>query len=168
MNDAWRLAPWADVLYACDALWWEHSAPKPGEFAGEKWSTHSLSPRHANDKRAAAAAHNLNLIPGRDADGFSLTPEAIHYGLNSGFQAINLAILFGATRIWLIGFDMAVNGKRHFFGEHPAAIREKKGDCTYSHFIGAFDTAARMLPPDIEIINASPGSALQCFERGTI
>jgi len=157
--------PWADVLYACDATWWNCSGPDFGEFTGERWSSHSLSPRKNDDKTAAAAEHGLTLIEGCGGDGFSMDPARIHYGDNSGFQAINLALLFGARKIWLLGFDMRINGKRHFFGDHPPACHK---DSDYRQYIGHFETAARMLPPGIEIINATPDSALRCFPRGQL
>src|SRR5690606_36181457 len=36
INDAWRLAPRADLLYAADAPWWDHHKGVPA-FAGAKW-----------------------------------------------------------------------------------------------------------------------------------
>jgi hypothetical protein len=159
VNDAYRLLPFADVLYACDANWWEWHAGCP-EFAGEKWSSHE--PR-ANEKMAQAERYGLSLVPGRSADGFSLDPGVIHYGSNSGFQAINLAILFGATTIVLVGFDMTAAGrKRHFFGDHPKPLGNA---AKYEHFIPAFRRAAKTLPAGIEIINCTPDSALDCFPK---
>ena len=150
-------------MYACDAAWWDASGPDRTMFNGERWSSHAMAPRKNDDKREAAEKHQLRLVPGRDGNGFCFDGEAIHYGGNSGFQAINLALKFGAKRVALIGYDMhKPNGKAHFFGEHPPACR-KNSD--YRHFIGAFEAAARMLPPDIEIVNCTPGSALQCFPR---
>ena len=35
VNDAYRLAPWADVLYVCDHKWWGWH-PAALDFAGEK------------------------------------------------------------------------------------------------------------------------------------
>jgi len=39
INDAYRLAPWADWLYACDDRWWRfhHEAVAAG-FQGECWT----------------------------------------------------------------------------------------------------------------------------------
>ncbi|MPZ58445.1 MAG: hypothetical protein GEU91_18520 [Rhizobiales bacterium] len=157
VNDAYRLLPFADVLYACDTKWWDVHAGCSG-FAGERWSCHGDAVH--NDKRLAAERYGLMLVRGRDAEGFSLDPSRIHYGSNSGFQAINLAILFGAKRIVLVGFDMRVNGTRHFFGDHPSPLLNSSD---YVKWVPIFARAARMLPPEIEIINATPGSALTCF-----
>jgi len=161
VNDAARLLPEADVLYACDPSWWMYHAGCP-EFAGEKWSSHGNA-AHDN-KLATADRFGINLIQGADRPGFSFDPARIHYGDNSGFQAINLAIhrLGGTGRVVLIGFDMRiVAGRRHFFGEHPSALRSTGPG--YAMWCRKFDQAARMLPSGLEIINCTPGSALRCF-----
>lgn len=155
--------PAADVLYACDAAWWDCSGPKPGEFAGECWSSHSENKGVNDYKTDAAERHGLTLVAGDKQHGFSLTLGVIHYGDNSGFQAVNLAIQFGASEIWLLGFDMQDTG--HFFGEHPDACR--KG-MTPASWRAHFESAARDMPPGLQIFNATPGSALQCFPRVTL
>jgi hypothetical protein len=160
VNDAYRLFPFARVLYACDARWWEVHQGCPA-FSGEKWSSHGEAARiRHNDKRAAAEKFGLSLVRGRDGDGFSFEPGVIHYGSNSGFQAINLALQMGARRIVLVGFDMHANNGRHFFGDHPAPLRN---NASYANFIKPFERAAKKLPAGIEIFNATPGSALRCF-----
>ena len=161
VNDAYRLFPFADVLYACDGSWWDlHSGCL--DFKGERWSSHGNKTH--NEKLGIASRYGLKLISGRDAEGFSLDPNYIHYGGNSGFQAVNLAIHFlgGAGRIVLVGFDMRiVGGKRHFFGNHPATLMQTSAG--YKAWPKQFERAAKMLPKEIEIMNATPGSAMQCF-----
>lgn len=161
VNDAYKLFPDAMALYACDADWWRVHDGCP-EFRGEKWSSHTVEEngRH-NNKLETARRYDLRLIEGRDRDGFSFEPNVIHYGSNSGFQAINLALQFGARRVVLVGFDMRlVDGVRHFFGDHPALLRNGG---SYANFIRAFRAAAATLPDNIEIVNATPGSGLKCF-----
>jgi hypothetical protein len=155
VSDAWKLMRWADAVYSCDRGWWDLHQP---DFDGHKWSSHHVPD---NDKRAAASRHGLNLVRGAPGNGFSFAPDHIHYGRNSGFQAVNLALLFGAVRIVLVGFDMRlVAGRSHFFGEHPAGLRRT---LNYQNFIKAFEAAASSLPAGVEILNATPGSALTCF-----
>jgi hypothetical protein len=157
VNDAYRLLPFAQMLYACDSAWWSVHNGCPG-FKGEKWSSHGAAGRvRHNDKSAAAAKYGLKLVAGQDGVGFSFEPDVIHYGSNSGFQAVNLALLMGARRIILVGFDM--HGT-HFFGRHPAGLRNTT---SHKNFIRAFERAAKLLPPEIEILNATPGSALRCY-----
>ena len=153
VNDAYKLVPHADILYACDLAWWDCHKGVP-EFAGERWSTHDDG---TNSK--AKCRWPLHLVRGEHKPGFSTDPEALHYGSNSGFQAVNLAILKGATKVVLVGFDMRlVEGKSHFFGDHPAELRNRTD---YSPFVQPFRVAARDCP--VPIFNATPGSALDCF-----
>jgi hypothetical protein len=162
VNDAYRLLPFADILYACDAAWWGVHRGAP-VFSGERWSCHGS--RAHNDKLACADRYALNLVQGDSREGFSFDPARIHYGSNSGFQAINLGIHFGSglsrRRILLVGFDMhAPGGRAHFFGDHPPGLAQDKN---YGRFLSAFERAAKALPPGLKIINCTPGSALRCF-----
>lgn len=154
VGDAWKILPHADVLYACDPSWWERY---DGSFKGELWSTHHLDGNgegaQPGDKRAAQERWGVRCVRGVRRDTFSMDPSVIHYGDNSGFQAINLAILFGCTRIILAGFDMR--------GENKV---RRDGRDHYERFVKFFDTAAKHLE-GVEIINATPESALNCFPK---
>lgn len=154
IGDACYLLPWAEAMYHCDSRWWKVHDGCP-DFAGEKWSGDA-----DGEKSEVAALYGLNIVHGQSAEGFSLDPSFIHWGGNSGFQAINLAILWGGRPVVLVGFDMRrVNGQGHFFGEHPQGLINRD----YTHFAPAFQLAAKLLPDDIKIVNATPGSALNCF-----
>lgn len=157
VQDAYRLMPWADALYGCDAKWWEvHDGT---DFRGEKWSTHEDGIESGNDKSEAASRYGVRLVRGKAADEFSTDPEVIHYGSNSGFQAVNLAMLRGVSRIALVGFDMKVTGgKAHFFGDHPKPLHNRTD---YNDFIQRFTYAAKFVK--LPIVNCTPGSALTCF-----
>lgn len=157
VKDAARLRmPWADAMYCCDPWWWERFDGLR-EFPGERWSTHQ---DRGNPKLEIAEKYGVRLVAGSHAEGFSLNPALVHYGSNSGFQAINIAIhkLRGPRkRLALLGFDMRTCEQRHFFGPHegrPNGVR-------YEGFVGNFKRAAEMLPANIEIINCTPNSALK-------
>lgn len=159
VSDAFALLPNAAVCYSCDGLWWEARGGIPG-FAGEKWTSHSLSPKNLKSPELVKK-YGLKVIRGEDKPGFSLDPACIRYSSNSGFQATNLAILFGASQIVLVGFDMReVDKKRHFFGNHKAPLRDGH---SFGPWIESFRRAAEKLGPAPRIINATPGSALTCF-----
>lgn len=90
-------------------------------------------------------------------------PEALHTGYNSGYQAVNLAVLTGARRIVLAGYDAKPNsdGRRHFFGDHPDGT-----EAPYQHMISAFRNAVKWLDrAGVEVMNASPDSALVMFKK---
>jgi hypothetical protein len=154
-QDAYRLMPWADKLYGCDARWWNAREGVP-TFEGEKWSTHA---DRENEKKEEAEKYGLNLVKGEAGNTFSMDPAVIHYGSNSGFQSINLAILLGSPYIVLVGFNMSLkNGKGHFFGDHKPPLYQNKN---YENFLRDFDMAAKHT--DITIINATPDTALTAF-----
>lgn len=157
VNDCYRIAPWADALYAADEEWWHLHKGAEG-FAGEKWTQSS----------AAATRYDLRHIEGVDRPGLSLDPHRIHFGLNSGFQALNLAVLLGAYRILLLGYDMrlAASGKRHWFGDHPGAMNK---DSDYRAFAARFDAILPQLDAvGVEVINCTPGTALRCFPQAEL
>ena len=166
VNDAWRMLPWADVLYAVDNRWWRTHKGCP-EFQGEKWSTHTPGKDSPNNKEKMAADYGIKCTLGNrieKGEGFSFDPTTLAYGDNSGFQAVNLALLFGCTTIVLIGFDMrAPGGKFHFFGDHPPGIGQSSSP-PYHRWLEFFEGAVSSVPDDVRIINATPDSALRCFE----
>ena len=149
--------PWADKLYGCDARWWLAHDGVP-DFQGEKWSTHHKGV--ANDKSEVADRFGINLVRGNRAQygGFSLDPGVIHYGDNSGFQGLTMAVLLGSPYIVLVGFNMG--GRGHFFGDHPPGLHNQED---YSKWVPEFDHAAKKLPEGVKIINATPESALLSF-----
>jgi len=147
--------PWADVVYGCEPRWWSLHGDCNG-FAGELWSTHHEGSTNNKDEFEHLG---LNLVKGEQGQTFSTNPGLIHYGSNSGFQAINLAILFGSTYIVLVGYDMAYRDKAHFFGDHPAGLTQNK---KYENFIRDYTQASKNMP-DVTLINATPDSKLTCF-----
>lgn len=161
VNDAYKLAPWADALYACDYEWWEHHKDNvPRGMVCYTWSDR------------AAREFGLNHIEGRSTLDvgvhFSTAPGWIVTGGNSGFQAINLAYLLGARDIVLLGFDMGhdKSDKSHFFGDHPPSLYKAS---PYRDWIKHFNAAApEIAAAGVRIVNASRRTALDCFPRCTI
>lgn len=94
----------------------------------------------------------------------SSDPGVLHIGGNSGYQSINLAVLVGAARVVLLGYDMRhAGGKVHWHGSHPEGMNNPK-EKQLAGWAEAFST---MLPDlqrlGVEVINCTPGSALKCF-----
>lgn len=146
VNDAYKLAPWADVLYACDYDWWAYHKPV---FAGEKFS---ICPRAHKDFGTQFLETSSN--------EWSFDVGAIGTGGNSGYQCLNLAVLDGADRVVLLGYDMQVKTRKHFFGEHPAEINHGSD---YNGWIKRFIRVADIIPA--QVINCTRDSALNCFPK---
>jgi hypothetical protein len=94
--------------------------------------------------------------------------DVIHQGGNSGYQAINLAYLWGAATIILLGFDCGASpkGEAHWFGQHPPSLSQHQ---PYDMWRAKFPALARDLKQEgVRVINASRETALDCFERMTL
>lgn len=97
--------------------------------------------------------------------GLSSHADGICHGHNSGYQAINLAVMLGARRIILLGYDMkpADDGRIHWHEEHP--VKTPANVFTQS-MLPAYKTIVEPLQErGIEVINTSLSSALTCFKK---
>lgn len=161
VNDAYRLAPWADVLYFADARWWDWHKGQPDfmAFAGQKVTIENTG--------ALVADADVFTLHNAGTEGLSDKPNAVCTGRNSGYQALNIAVLAGATRILLLGFDMkpSAAGRMHWFGEHPI----KTPPSVFPTMLACFKTVAAPLTKlGVEVINCTPDSALTVFPRSDI
>jgi len=150
-----RLCPFAEVVYGCDGPWWKNARGLPG-FAGTKL---------AHDTAVCATFRDIHKIEVVDHDRMLFeAPGVVGSGGNSGFQALNLAAQFGANRILLIGFDMHAADGVHWYGPNRGPNMRNPLDHNYASWRAALDKQAGVLRAmDIEIVNASPHSALTCF-----
>lgn len=149
------------MLYACDYKWWQHHLPQVRRvFRGKLWTQYE---RDGDDNKHLAGS-GVHLVRSVAAPGLSTDPGVIHQGQSSGYQAINLALHFGASRIVLIGYDLGHNGKTHFFGDHPTGLQVNSPFASWQKQYRTIDPAAY----DIEIINCTRGGNLDAFERAEL
>ena len=93
-------------------------------------------------------------------------PGVIGGGCNSGFQAINLAVQFGVAGILLVGLDMRGT---HWYGRNAWPKAYNAGDGDMARWCGHIGRAGTIMAGlGIEVLNASPHSALQCFRKVTV
>lgn len=144
-------APWADALYAADAKWWKCYAERALKFPGLKVSI-----------RPDAGYPEVHTLQPSDRRPFDDRPTHLVTGSNSGYQALHLAVHFGATRIVLLGYDMQdTGGKRHCFGNHPGPLNTRNPFATFLKRFG--ELAPALAERGIEVINCTPTTALRCF-----
>jgi hypothetical protein len=159
INDAHRLAPWADVLYSSDRRWWPHYKGVPS-FAGLKYSIGSgqMKRNPFRDYPEIRVLRNTGYL------GLELDPGGLRNGRNSGFAAINLAVHLGATRIILLGYNMSHAAGAHFFGDHPQGLTQNAS--LYPGFRRNFDTLVEPLRTlGVEVFNCTENSSLDAFPR---
>jgi hypothetical protein len=90
-------------------------------------------------------------------------------GGNSGFQALNLALQFGARRIVLLGFDMRIGpgGAPHHHGAHKHGLRNPTPRLLGEWARILDGQAPELQARGVEVINASVSSILKGFQRRT-
>jgi hypothetical protein len=159
------LLPKADVIYACDPHFFEAKRADGTPYI-EQMRRHGAE-LWTQDARAAQK-HGLFWISGTHEAG--LGREKIHFGGNSGYQAVCLAALWGVKTIVLLGFDFAVGpqGESHWFGDHPKN-QGFHNPVEFKSWIKNFATLARDLDDaGVDVYNASRNTGLTCFVRTTI
>jgi hypothetical protein len=95
------------------------------------------------------------------------TAGAIGSGSNSGFQALNAVIQFGATRIGLVGFDYRIDLGIHWHGSHQRLNNPSASSCEMwrRYLDGVANDIDAM---GIEVVNCSPISALRNYRKSTL
>jgi len=120
-------------------------------FTGPKYSLASSDPTPRPD---------WTVLQNTGTTGLELDPTGLRTGINSGYQAINLAVHLGASRIILLGYDMGPDGTRdHWFGEHPDGQPSP-----YPQMREYFETLVEPLQAiGVTVINCSRRTALTAF-----
>lgn len=154
VNDSFGLAPWADVLYACDARWWQtRRANVRDTWTGRRMVTLE------NQIDGVLRLRNSG------EDGLETDPGALRTGKNSGYQAIGLAYHFGAARIVLLGFDMRLGRHDELHWNDRSETQTPQGFAgTLALMLPKFETLREPLATaGVQVVNATPGSALRVW-----
>lgn len=159
INRAHELVPWADALYACDKAFWSSDA-HAREFPGVKISG------------TAAPGVDLQATIVRERGQWS---ERMHFetqghvggGYNSGFQALNLALQFGATRVALAGYDATLEHGAHWHAHHEAPCTNPNPRLA-AVWRRVLDDAAPATSARARVVNLSAKSALTAFPKQTL
>lgn len=160
--------PWADVAYGCDAAWWVHRRGLP-DFKGLKiaWDDH-VRP-HFPDIELIKIRETARSTRGKPEYVDQLIvdePGTVGSGRNSGFQALNLAVQFGCTKIVLVGFDLSGT---HYYGRNnwlragnPDEYQFDRCRKAYAANVGTLANVG------VDVVNASAASTLTCFRKITL
>jgi len=158
INSSWQLAPWADVLYACDFKWWDVHAGVP-KFKGLKISQDG--PKFG--KKYPDVRH-IHCDHGSDALLMAKF-GTIGWGGNSGFNSVNLVAQFGVAKMILVGFDMRMDKGLHWHGKHAHNLNNPT-EKNLMRWCKAIDNAAPVLKSlGIQVFNTSPISKLNNYHK---
>lgn len=159
INNAFLKVPSAQICYFCDRDWFERWKDQLKEHPGKK-----IRGYLPGDQLDLDWVDEWEFTAER---GLILEPHCLAHGFNSGAAAINLAVQLGYKRIYLLGYDMGVvNGRKNFHTDHR---RTTPHYAYQSQFIPSFTALVEPLRAmGIEVINATPGSALNVFPSASL
>lgn len=154
-NTSFRLAPWADALFAFDFRYWGTVDPATGISYFDETSRDFRGLRYCRSELARN-------IPGL----ISCVGRTWFWGFgNSGICAITLAQSAGARRAILLGYDckLGPGGLPHWHGKHP----EPRSNClSLPKWPEQFLRLSKICKArGFRVVNATRDTALQCFPR---
>ena len=159
VNTSFKVAPWADILYAADSVWWDRfHVQVANEFGGRRFTCVPMG----DPMPKQVADYALEYILLERGSGLNRMPSRINSGGNGGYQAVGLAYLAGAVRITLLGYDMrsGTSRRQHWHSEY--AWWNEKVDRPFADWIGRFSALhGDLAKMGVTLVNASRESALK-------
>lgn len=155
------------MVYGCDAAWWKYRRGLP-EYQGTKvtWAGNGLN-EFPDIQKVEIGKNGTGGYTDRML--FDRPGEEIGGGGNSGFQALNLAVQFGARRVLLVGYDMTDRSGVHWYGRNRWPMSNNPNESNFRRWLAAFEGAKPLLDArGVEVVNTSSISAMKTFRRRSI
>lgn len=141
-------------------------------FADLKWYEKNVSNlQQYVDEGGFVVTHCRQLIPRRipwlkvmEKQSYGLYKDALGFGGNSGCSAVNLALILGACRVLMLGFDCKLGASSHW---HDRTIGTPQAG-HYVRFLLGWKRLSQDLSrvfPDRQVINLTPDSAIPYFPK---
>ena len=151
INDIGIANDWIDIWYAADDQFWRAYSNVQTDVlrvcAQPQTLVHGLADKLLSVKDAEKAR---KYIP-----GYAIS------GGHSGFQALQLAISLGSTRVYLLGYDCKPKGNlTNYFGTKCKALHRDSDYKSWPQFYRDLN-----IPEGVEVLNATPGSAIDAYPR---
>ena len=177
VNTSFRLAPWAEILFAWDWRWWREYAKEVRDFKGRRFT-------------ALPSAERFGAVCIADLPWF---PRGFQ---NSGACAVGIAIAAKAEKVLMLGFDCqaktidltdaevlalydwsmlaALRAKAkgdsvkmlHWHGAHPESMSNA---ASIDQWPTTFEKVAkRAKSQGVRVVNVSRETALTCFPRAAL
>lgn len=143
VNHSWKMARFADFIYAGDATWWEQYGDEI-DIPAQGWTC---------SKRASIK--------------FDLKFHNVGGPYNSGMRAVQWAIEQGEKIIILLGYDCSVKNGTHWHGDHDKSKNPNTALCRkwQNQFLRVAMIAKKN---KARVINCSRYTEIECFERMTL
>lgn len=186
INLAYSLGNWVDFVFFGDYSWFVWHRQELAKFTSLKVTCSPKFKDWSEDN-----VERIKYMPRNHEhkQGITTTPGYVSWNKNSGAASISLACQLGVSRIVLLGFDMdfdSSNKHTHWFGSHwekvggpfdrhgqrrkpPENNRNERAKGSFLHGTRVFDVIAEEAKElGVEIINASPNSAIQSLPKVSV
>jgi hypothetical protein len=141
VTEAFKIAPWCEVLVANDRSWWA-ARPEAKELPCTKYSTRRIEGVEQIESNATITG-----------------------GSSSGVLALWVAMTLGAKRILMLGFD---NKGTHFNGPYEGKLQNTQ-PVRFAVFECQFRELAVLLKKSgVDVVNCTPGTALKAFRTAPL
>ena len=186
INNTYQIYPNTDVHLSCDGPWWRWYWNDPVL----RWLARSNECEMFTWYPEFAEEFGINYIFGDEKkQGLSLDPGIVHINHGSGPMIFNLAVLFGVSKIVLIGHDMKFakdyapqkqhpgSIPRHYFGEYPKKLQHwpsvKVRQGVLDGLIEVYTVIEQQFRSDvrlssIDVVNCTPDTALTMFRQSEL
>ena len=155
VNVAFLLGEWISALWFCD---WQF-------YKTYRREIHDFKNLKVTDASEVRGQPNIKVMHRSDSRGLSFKPDTINWNKNSGAAAINLAVLMGAKKIRLLGFDMNPDELRHWHGKMKL-YEARTSIMNFKVWGNRFNDIARdAKAAGIEILNVNPNSHINDFRK---
>lgn len=167
-NMAFRLGPWVSSMIFCDLQFFRAYHKEIHAFHGLK-----VTDLNNLDPNLSEYGEDILRLRRDNRNGISKNPEVLCWNYTTGMGAINLALLMGAKRIMLLGYDMqrdvddVRNYRTHWHGsmalyERPSSLNLfKRWEMRYENFSREINQCF----PDVEILNVNMDSGLNVWPK---
>jgi hypothetical protein len=153
-NTTFRLCLWADVLFAFDSRWWKASDDESKRLGFKSYADESAERFKGERVTTSLAGKSMGLTSMHGESWFE------PYG-NSGTAAVSLALIGGASRVVLLGYDcQRTGGKAHWHGDHPPMLGNAGSIASWPK---KFANLAKRAGD--RVVNCSRATSLTCFPR---
>ncbi len=164
-NEAFRIGyPTIQAMFFSDARWFVRVSRDLEKF-GDRGG---LIVCHEE----ALRFHNLPWLKTLRRKEYGLHKDAIGFGHNSGSSAINMALMLGAKRVLLLGYDCKRSEANHNnWHDYYKPYHKSAFVPPFDRFRHGMNMISKQLPsvfPGCEVINLTPDSALTAFPKAEL
>lgn len=164
INNSYLLGDWLDMMFFGDCAWYlVHKEPLL------RWPKLKVTCCNRFAAKQEKDSEGIKYLA-KDCNkqyGLSSNLTMVSWNYNSGAAALSLAAHLGVKRIVLLGFDMSLDTQKvsHWFGSHDIRHPRKTPPPFARHLRGFPYIAKDAVERGIEILNASPISAITEFPK---